>query len=111
RTHLDEAEPRGEQWREHAGVLVEASGHAEWIGEVEAKHRLGEARIVRLSGARIKPKLEAQNSKVMRPLRIERVEQGLAEAEESVHPATPSGRTCQPSAPTRSGSTESTWSR
>ena len=106
RSDLDEAEPRGEQRRKHPRILVEASRHADRIAEVEAPQRLREPRIVRRRGAGIKPKLKALDGKIVRPLRIERVQQRLAKAVQRVHGATPSGRRCVPSSCSTSASTE-----
>ena len=69
---------------------------------------LRKPRIVRHGGAGIKSELEALDGEVMRPLRIERVEQRLAKAVQRVHGATPSGRRWVPSSCSTSASTEIT---
>ena len=74
RADFDETEAHGEELARHARVLVEAGGHAERVGKVEAEQRLGKARIVGLVGTRKEPELEALDGDVMREFGVEREE-------------------------------------
>ncbi len=92
RSHLDEAQPHGEQRSIDAGVLVEARCHADRIPEVEAPQLSRKARIVGRWRARIESELEALDGELMGALRVKRMEESLAKAEKSLHGRTRAGR-------------------
>ena len=108
RADLDEAEPRGEERRRNARILIEARGHAERISKFESPYRLRQPWVVWRGGAGIKSELEALDRKVMRPLWIERVQQRLAKAVKRFHAAIPSGRRWRPFSCSDKASTEIT---
>ena len=89
--------PMARSCARHARILVEARRHAERIGKIETAQILAPAADRRAGGAGIKPKLEDLDGEVMRALGVERMEQGLAEAEQRIHGQTPSGRRWRPS--------------
>ena len=77
--------PMREKLTRHARILVETRRHTERIGKVEAKDALRQALIVRACGAGIEPEFERFYGEVVGALRVERLEQGLAQAEQRVH--------------------------
>ncbi len=79
-SHLGKAEPHGKERPEHARILVEAGCHANRIGETEPPKLLHKPRIVRLRFAGVEAELQSPDGELMRPLRIEREQQSLAEA-------------------------------
>jgi hypothetical protein len=106
RAGFDEAEAHGEKFARHARVLVEAGGHADRIGKIEAEELLAEPLVVGSIGPRVKAKFEALDGEVVRAFGIEREQERLPQTEQPVHAATPSGRRWTPSVPRLRGSAQ-----
>jgi hypothetical protein len=67
-THLDEAEAPAEQRVRHFGILVEAGGEADGIGEIPAPEPRREDRVLGRLTARTVPGAERRQGHLMRPL-------------------------------------------
>ena len=106
RADFDEAEAYGEELARHTRILVEAGRHAQRVGKIEAQDALCQALVVGPCGAGIKAELERFDGEVVSALRIERLEQSLAQAEQRVHARTRAGRRWRPSGPSLSGSSQ-----
>ena len=90
RADLDEAEAEGKDRVRHLAILVEAGGHADRIGKVEAEEVLPQARIAGGGGPKRHRRQRFQRQAV-RGFRIEGEEERPEEAEGQSHAAS-SGR-------------------
>ena len=78
RADLGEAEAKLQQARGHAGVLVEAGGHAERIREIQPEHVCREAAVIDRR-RRQRKMLQRENRQIMRALGVDRMQQGQRE--------------------------------
>ncbi len=83
--HFGMAEAHAEQAVGHAGVLVEAGGDAERVGEFEAPQGQAEAGVVARPRARIEPRLQRRQGQGVSPLGVEGEQQRAGEVVEGRH--------------------------
>ncbi len=89
RARLDEAETQSEHRVDHFGMLVEAGGKADRIGEGEPPDLRRQDRIVRLGVRAQEPALQRRDREPVRLLRIDEMQRGTREAVEQIVHATP----------------------
>ena len=97
RADLDEAEAEPQQRVRHLGILVEARGHADRIGKVEAEGAHRELGIVSAQLDR-RQEFQAVDREAMRILGIDPAQQRQREGVEGADHGFSSGMSCEPSA-------------
>jgi hypothetical protein len=85
RAGLDEAEAEPQHRVRHLGMLVEAGGESDGIGEFPPPQRDGEARRIGGEGARRQSRGERANGEAMRRLRRQRPQQRQGKIEKCGH--------------------------